>query len=93
MTNIHRMARTWFEPEIRMVKRIPKNHMRKVLTGIEGSSTLDMDHMVARTSGYGDSLWYVRKENRGMNRIKLTRQSQLPHCYPRQHSSWLIHPQ
>jgi hypothetical protein len=61
------MPKTWLKPEVRRVKKIPKNHMRKVLIGIKGSSTVDT---AARTSGYGDSLFYVRKENRAMNRIQ-----------------------
>jgi hypothetical protein len=65
--DIHRMLKTWLKPEVRRVKKIPKNHMRKVLTGIKGSSTVDT---AACTSGYGDSLFYVRRENRGMNRIQ-----------------------
>jgi hypothetical protein len=55
------------KPEVRRVKKIPKNHMRKVLTGIEGSSIVDT---AACTSGYGDSLFYIRRENREMNRIE-----------------------
>ena len=43
-------------PEESRVKRTPKNHMRKVLTGIKGSSTLET---AARTSAYGDSLQYI----------------------------------
>jgi hypothetical protein len=54
------MAKTWFKPAVMRTNITPKNHMRKVLTGIKGSSTLDT---AARTSGYGDSLWHVvRKE-------------------------------
>ena len=47
------MSKIWFKPEVSRVKKIPKNHMRKVLTGIKGSSTLDI---AAHTSGYGDLL-------------------------------------
>jgi hypothetical protein len=61
------MLKILSKPEIRRVKKIPKNHIRKVLTGIKGSSMVDT---AARTSGYGDSLFYVRMENRGMNRIQ-----------------------
>jgi hypothetical protein len=52
---------------VRRVKRIPKNHMRKVLTGIKGSSTLDT---LARTSGYGDSLWNVVRKVKWEKRIE-----------------------
>ena len=49
----HLSEKIWLSPEVTSAKKIPKNHMRNVFTGIKGSSTLET---AARTSGYGDSL-------------------------------------
>lgn len=38
---LQRMEKNWFKPDMRMVKITPKNHIRKVLTGIFGSSVFD----------------------------------------------------
>jgi hypothetical protein len=46
--NIQRIAKAWFKPETRREKKTPNNHIRNVLTGIVGSSTLAT---AARTSG------------------------------------------
>lgn len=43
----HRMLKNWFIPEIKIVNKRPKNHIRKVFTGMLGSSVFAT---AARTS-------------------------------------------